>query len=486
MSADPRTLYEKGKMIGKGTYGAVYKGKKLTGPDTGVDVAIKVINLEDAEDEMEDIQQEISVLMQLECPYITHYFGSYLCGTELWIVMEFLGGGSVLDLMKPPPGYLEEQHIAIILRETLRGLAYIHKQGKIHRDIKAANILISETGDVRLADFGVAGQLTDQTQKRNTFVGTPFWMAPEVIQQTGHDVKADIWSLGITAYEMANGEPPYADLHPMRVLFLIPKNPPPELKSSASKPFREFVAECLKKDAKERPSAEELLKHKFVVKAKKNSALVEVIEKRRKWMETQRTSAEVAEKEEKEKPAYVPDWSFDDEGEEKDEVKEGKEEGKEEGKDEEKEEDKEEGKDEDKTEGAGEGEEGGEKEKSRKRRHEHKDKTKEKRHHHHKKDEKGDSVSSAVSAEVPEPASSATTAPAAAPAATASSGTPEKSATLSEIVYPALGKLVKEFKGDQETKTALAALKGALDELDSIQPNLTHQFVSSIIDALKK
>ena len=478
MSADPRALYEKGKMIGKGTYGAVYKGKKLTGSDAGVDVAIKVINLEDAEDEMEDIQQEISVLMQLECPYITHYFGSYLCGTELWIVMEFLGGGSVLDLMKPPPGYLEEQHIAIILRETLRGLAYIHKQGKIHRDIKAANILVSETGDVRLADFGVAGQLTDQTQKRNTFVGTPFWMAPEVIQQTGHDVKADIWSLGITAYEMANGEPPYADLHPMRVLFLIPKNPPPELKSSASKPFREFVAECLKKDAKERPSAEDLLKHKFIAKAKKNSALVEVIEKRRKWMETQRTTGEVAEKEEKEKPAFVPSWDFDDDGEDKEEG-----ERKEEEKDGDKEEDKDEEKTEEKSEAAGEGDETGDKEKARKHRHEHKDRTKEKRHHHHKKDATTDSVSSTASTETETSASGSTTSPAVVAAAT---GTPEKSATLSEIVYPALGMLVKEFKGDQGTKAVLAALKGALDELDSIQPNLTHQFVSSIIDALKK
>jgi len=475
-------------MIGKGTYGAVYKGRKLTGPDAGVDVAIKVINLEDAEDEMEDIQQEISVLMQLECPYITRYFGSYLCGTELWIVMEFLGGGSVLDLMKPPPGYLEEQHIAIILRETLRGLAYIHKQGKIHRDIKAANILISETGDVRLADFGVAGQLTDQTQKRNTFVGTPFWMAPEVIQQTGHDVKADIWSLGITAYEMANGEPPYADLHPMRVLFLIPKNPPPELKSSASKPFREFVADCLKKDAKERPTAEDLLKHKFIAKAKKNSALVEVIEKRRKWMETQRASTEVAEKEEKEKPAFVPDWSFDDDEDDDEggEKKEKKEEGKatsgkeEKKKEDEEEEEEEEGGKEEKTEASGEGEEGGEKEKTHKHRHEHKDRTKEKRHHHHKKDATTDSVTSSTSGEASESSGSAPAATAAAPA------TPEKSATLSEIVYPALGMLVKEFKGDPETKAALAALKGALDELDSIQPNLTHQFVSSVIGALKK
>jgi len=259
-------------VIGSGGFGSVYKGLKR---DTNTICAIKVIDLEESQDDIMTITREINAMQGKTCPQLINYYGSCVYGTKLWIAMEYVNGGSVLDKVKEKK-CLKEKYIAIIAREVLLGLYYLATEGKIHRDIKAANILLSQEGAVKLADFGASRQLTDTMAKCNTFVGSPYWMAPEVMMQSHYDGKADIWSLGVTCLEMANGKPPHSHIPPLKVMNLIVRNPPPELDGDYSPVFKNFVKLCLVKEPKQRSALASLLKHPFTQKAKKLKVLKEL------------------------------------------------------------------------------------------------------------------------------------------------------------------------------------------------------------------
>ncbi|KGB79862.2 STE/STE20/YSK protein kinase [Cryptococcus deuterogattii R265] len=272
--ANPAVAYTLLEKLGAGNFGTVWKASHN---DTKEIVAIKMIDLESSDDDISEIQAEIAHLSSCWSDHVTKYYGSFVRGARLWIVMEYLAGGSCLDLLKP--GVFTEAQIAIVCRELLLGLEYLHMEGKIHRDIKAANVLLSASGDVKLADFGVAAQLSSHKSQRHTFVGTPFWMAPEVIRQAGYDSRADIWSLGITAIEMAKGDPPLSEYHPMRVLFLIPKARAPTLdpEEGWSEEFQDFIEKCLQKDPRDRATAKQLLQHRFIRFAEKTTDLIPLI-----------------------------------------------------------------------------------------------------------------------------------------------------------------------------------------------------------------
>eukprot|EP00039_Didymoeca_costata_P001874 m.55852 g.55852 ORF g.55852 m.55852 type:complete len:776 (+) comp11007_c0_seq1:213-2540(+) len=289
---DPRDLFDLIEVVGTGTYGQVFKGRHK---NTGQLAAIKILEL--IEDEEEEIKVEIDVLADhSKHENITSFYGTYLVKTgpteedKLWLAMEFCGGGSITDLCKNLlPKKLPEPVFSYVMHETLKALEYLHDNGIIHRDVKGQNILMTDDGNIRLIDFGVSAKMKENQTKRNTFIGTPYWMAPEVIatdtqDDAFYDTRSDIWSLGITAIEIADTEPPLSDMHPMRALFLIPRNKAPELpdKRKWSREINQFVGACLEKDYEKRSTAKKLLLHPFIKSVNKNvsrSMTTELIDK---------------------------------------------------------------------------------------------------------------------------------------------------------------------------------------------------------------
>ncbi|XP_040936757.1 serine/threonine-protein kinase BLUS1 isoform X2 [Gossypium hirsutum] len=273
-------LYEE---IGEGVSATVYRA--LCIPLNEI-VAIKVLDLEKCNSDLDGIRREVQTMSLIDHPNLLWALCSFTTGHSLWIVMPYMAGGSCLHIMKSayPEGF-EEPVIATLLREVLKALVYLHAHGHIHRDVKAGNILIDSDGSVKLADFGVSASMFDagdRQRSRNTFVGTPCWMAPEVMQQLhGYDFKADIWSFGITALELAHGHAPFSKYPPMKVLLMTLQNAPPgldyERDKRFSKSFKEMVAACLVKDPKKRPTSDKLLKHQFFKNARSYDYLARTI-----------------------------------------------------------------------------------------------------------------------------------------------------------------------------------------------------------------
>ncbi|XP_044520387.1 serine/threonine-protein kinase 10 [Gracilinanus agilis] len=277
---DPNEVWEIVGELGDGAFGKVYKAKNK---ETGALAAAKVIETK-SEEELEDYIVEIEILATCDHPYIVKLLGAFYHDGKLWIMIEFCPGGAVDAIMLELDRGLTEPQIQVICRQMLEALTYLHSKKIIHRDLKAGNVLMTLDGDIKLADFGVSAKNLKTLQKRDSFIGTPYWMAPEVVmcetmKDTPYDYKADIWSLGITLIEMAQIEPPHHELNPMRVLLKIAKSDPPTLltPSKWSLDFRDFLKTALDKNPETRPSAAQLLEHPFVSKVTSNKALRELV-----------------------------------------------------------------------------------------------------------------------------------------------------------------------------------------------------------------